>query len=90
MSLNSFYFIIYFVALFVAMIILQLLRKVSSKIFSRVQILFLLAFSIYFIASSDYRFLICIIAVTIISYLFGLLISKEVHKRLFLIGGVSL
>ena len=85
MNLNSFRFIIYFAALFVVMVMLQLLRK-KSKAIGTAQLILLLAFSYFFILKSDWRFCICIAAVTLLTYALGLLIEKT-HSKKFLTGG---
>ena len=86
MSLNSFRFGVYFVALLVVMVVLQLLRK-KYKVFGTEQIVLLLAFSYYFILKSDWRFCVCVAAVTFITYALGILIEKT-NSKLWLIGGV--
>lgn len=85
MSLNSFRFGVYFVALLVVMVVLQLLRK-KYKVFGTEQIVLLLAFSYYFILKSDWRFCVCVAAVTFITYALGILIEKT-NSKLWLIGG---
>lgn len=86
MSLNSFRFIIYFAALLIVMVLLQLLRKRSNTA-GTVQLLLLLAFSYFFILKSDWRFCVCVAAVTFITYALGILIEKT-RSKLWLIGGV--
>ena len=85
MSLNSFRFVVSFAALFVMMVVLQLLRK-KNKTFGTAQLLLLLAFSYYFILKSDWRFCVCIAAVTLITYALGILIEKS-NSKICLSGG---
>ena len=89
MSLNSFRFIILFAVLFVVMIVLQLVRK-KTAIAGKVQLLLLLAFSYFFILKSDWRFCICVAAVTALTYVLAILIEKnsgERRRKILLTGG---
>lgn len=88
MSLNSFHFVVYFAVLFIVMMVLQLLRK-KNKVFGSVQLVLLLAFSYFFILKSDWRFCVCIAAVTLLTYALGILIEK-LHSKILLTGGVLL
>ena len=87
MSLNSFRFVIYFAALFVVMVVLQLLRK-KTAIAGKVQLPLLLAFSYFFILKSDWRFCICVAAVTVLTYVVAIRIEKAEGGKPWLIGGV--
>ena len=87
MSLNSFRFVIFFVALFVVMVVLQLLRK-KTAFFRKVQLILLLAFSYFFILKSDWRFCICVAAVTVLTYVVAIRIEKAEGGKPWLIGGV--
>ena len=86
MSLNSFRFVIFFVALFVVMVVLQLLRK-KTAFFRKVQLILLLAFSYFFILKSDWRFCICVAAVTVLTYVVAIRIEKTENSKNWLIGG---
>ena len=85
MSLNSFHFIIYFTILLVLLAVLQLFRK-RRETLGKIQLLFLLLFSYFFIFKSDLRFCLCIIGVTAISYFFAIRIEKA-NSKFWLTGG---
>ena len=86
MSLNSFIFIIYFAVLLAPLAILQLLRKKKEAV-SRIQVCILLLFSYFFIFKSDWRFCLCVIGVTAISYFVALMIDGNKNSKRWLTGG---
>lgn len=89
MSLNSFRFVIYFAALFVVVVVLQLIRK-KTAVAGKAQLILLLAFSYFFILKSDWRFCICVAAVTALTYVLAILIEKNAGKKsskILLTGG---
>ena len=87
MSLNSFSFIIFISAVLLVMSALQIIRRTYPKA-DRIQIAFLLLVSYVFLVSINTLFLICIVAVTVFTYIFGILLQKN-HNRTFLIAGVT-
>lgn len=87
MTLGSFSFILFLTAIIIVMTVLQLLRKQLS-IAKELQLIFLLTFSYLYVLKTDYRFCICVVAVTLISYLFGLWLEKT-HNHAILIGGCT-
>ena len=91
MTLNSFSFLLYFVALTGLLFVLQLLRRneIIGKTITRLQVWTLLGFSFFFIFKSDWRFCVCIVAVTLLTYLFGRWIERN-NKKNVLVGGVVL
>lgn len=86
MSLNSLIFIIYFAVLLVPLAILQQLKKRKEEL-DRIQLLLLLLFSYFFIIKTDWRFCLCVIGVTAISYLFALMIDERKSSKFWLIFG---
>lgn len=82
MTLNSFSFLLYFAVLLTLLFVLQLLRKIGiiERRVVSLQIIVLLSFSYCFIAKTDWRFLLCVIGVTLISYLTGIIL-KRVNYR---------
>ena len=90
MSLNSFIFIFYFAVLLVPMAILQQLRKRKEEL-GRIQLLLLLLFSYFFILKTDWRFCLCVIGVTALSYFVALMIDENKGSKCWLIvGGIAL
>lgn len=89
MSLNSFNFIIYFTIFLIPLTVFQLLGR-KSKVFGRIQLVTLLLFSYFFIIKSNWRFCVSVIAVTAVTYSFGLLIEKSRSKSLLIVGGIVL
>ena len=91
MSLNSFHFILYFFVLFLVLLLIEWgkhVRKQDTGFLGRIQLLMLVVFSYFFIYKSDWRFCICVFAVTVITYVIALAIQKrEQKKRLWLITG---
>jgi D-alanyl-lipoteichoic acid acyltransferase DltB (MBOAT superfamily) len=87
MTLSSFSFMLFLLAVLAVMAVLQLLRKRVSFA-GKSQIIILLLFSYFFILKTDYRFCICVGAVALVSYWFGLWIEKT-HNPKILTGGVS-
>ena len=94
MSLNSFHFILYFFVLFLVLLLIEWgkhIRKQDTGFLGRIQLLMLVVFSYFFIYKSDWRFCICVFAVTVITYVIALAIQKrEQKKRLWLITGIVL
>ena len=88
MTLNSFIFLVYFAILLMILLFLQMLRLLfqsnvtAEKMASRCQIILLLIFSYFFLAKSDWRFCLCVFAVTAIAYCAGL-----THSKILKIGG---
>lgn len=77
MGLNNFYFIIHFAVLIMIMFLLQHIRSRRwTETLGRTQIIVLLLYSYYFVASVDWRFVLCVVIVTIITYVCGLLIER--------------
>lgn len=89
MNLTSLSFIMYFVVLMVVMCILQLLRKLKENV-KIIQLLLLLIFSYYFIIKSDWRFFICVLFVTLVTYLIGILLDNAHDVRILATGAVVL
>ena len=77
MGLNSLFFLIQLIALVSVLLILQIIRnKRWAHTVGRLQIIILLIYSYYFVGSVDWRFAICVAAVTLIAFGCGLLIGK--------------
>lgn len=77
MGLNSLHFVIQFVVLMLVMSVLQFIRNRRwNNAISRLQIIILLVYSYFFVASVDYRFAICIGGVTLVAYIGGLLVDR--------------
>jgi len=89
MTLNSFSFIIYFSVVVLLMAFFQLLRK-KSVIASAAQLLFLVVFSYYFLWKTDWRFCVCVVAVTLLTYFIGILIEKTQNLKILIAGVVIL
>lgn len=89
MSLNSFNFVISGMGLSMVLGLLQLFKK-KNDVVGRVQLLFLLLFSYFFIFTSDFKFCICVLIVTMITYICGRLMGKSAGNRKVLIGGCIL
>ncbi len=87
MTLSSFSFILFLTAIVIVMTVLQLLRKRLS-IAKELQLIVLLTFSYLYVLKTDYRFCICVSAVTLISYLFGLWLETT-HNSKILVGGCT-
>lgn len=91
MALNNFFFIIYFTVLIIMMTGLQFLRiKFSDVFWSKVQLALLLIYSYAFIGITDWRFVICIVIVSLFSFLSGLLISRIKSRRVLIMCCVIL
>lgn len=96
MGLNNFFFIIHMIMLLMVMFLLQMVRtRHWAYGAGRVQIIVLLLYSYYFAGYVDWRFAICIAAVSLTAYSFGLLIdrAKQVDNqsskpRKIAVGGV--
>lgn len=86
MNLHSLSFLLHFAVLWIVMFGLQHLGKRTHSC-GTIQLWLLLLFSLYFIYRFDWRFCICMIAVTVIAYLDGILIART-KRRLFLAAGV--
>lgn len=89
MNLSSFSFVIQFTVIVVVMVILQLIRKESLEV-KKIQITFLLLVSYFFIYKSDWRFCICIVSITILTFLFGGLIEKSHNPKILMMGSTVL
>ena len=91
MTLNSFSFLLYFTVLVAVLFVLQLFRRNEKNVWitTRLQIWMLLFFSFFFICKSDWRFCICVVAVTLLAYLFGRLIDGK-RSKLILSAGIIL
>jgi D-alanyl-lipoteichoic acid acyltransferase DltB (MBOAT superfamily) len=85
MALNNFYFMVAFIPLFIVLLLLQAFRAKCDK-GGRMQLLVLLVFSYFFICYSDIRFGVCLVIVTAIAYITGLLIELLSNKRPILAG----
>lgn len=86
MSLNSFKFAILFVAILVCMSVLQVIRKEFNSI-KTVQLILLLAVSFLYTAFSDWKFCICLVLVTIISYICSIRV-EQTKRKIWLIAGI--
>ena len=86
MNLHSLSFLFCFAVLWATLFILQFLRK-RLRSYGEVQLWLLLLFSIYFLYRFDWRFCVCMLAVTAVAYLNGLLIGRT-KSALFLTIGV--
>ncbi len=89
MNLNSFSFLIFLGIILACMVVLQLFRK-KAPISGRLQLLLLLAASYGFIFFFDWRFCLCIAAVTVIAYGAGLLYARFCSKKILITGIVLL
>lgn len=87
MNLHSLFFLLCFAVLWLVLFGLQLLEK-RNRFCGTVQLCLLLLFSLYFLYRFDWRFCVCILAVTVIAYLDGILIART-KRRLFLVFGVA-
>ncbi len=93
MSLNSVQFIIQYIALFAILAILQLFRtnRVCTAI-SKIQSALILTYSYLFSAAVSWKFIVCLISVTLISYGFARLIEwteknrRDFKKPAFVVG----
>ena len=85
MSLNSFSFLCLFFFISALMLILQLLRKKAS-IIVQIQLFLLLLFGYVLIFLSDWRFCVCIVFITILSFVFGLWLEKKRNKVILFLG----
>lgn len=89
MSLNSFNFVFFLCILLVVMSILQLFRRITSfKNVDRVQLIVLLAFSYAFVFFNNWKYCICLLVITIITYLAGISINtiQDSRKKYVVIG----
>ena len=89
MSLNSVRFIIVLPVLIFVLYILQIMRR-RYRGLEMVQKLFLVLVSYFFIFILDIRFLVCILTVTILTYVIALFIEKRKSKLCLYIGVVLL
>lgn len=89
MALNNFYFLVAFIPLFIILLLLQATREKFGKA-DRIQLFVLLLFGYFFICYSDIRFGVCVVTVTAITYITGLLIERLKNKRVILMGGYLL
>lgn len=81
MSLNSFSFIICFVIILAVMGMLQAVRRIRPAV-QWVQLVFLLGVSYYFLFRSDWRFCVCMAAVTLLTFFVGKWIEQSRNKRI--------
>ncbi len=89
LSLSSFNFIIFFVTVYGLVSVARLIfRKASFK--DILTMMIMLVASYFFIFISDWRFAICILGITIISYLNAIYIEKSNKPQLLIVGGVLL
>ena len=88
MSLNSFNFIILFAVILVCMSVLQGVRKKFETI-KTVQLSLLLVASYLYTFLSDWKFCICLVLVTIISYTCAIKI-EQTKKKTWLAVGITL
>lgn len=89
MNLNSFSFIVFFAAIVAVMAILQIIRKKFTNV-GKLQLIFLLLFSYFFILKSDWRFCVCIIFITLLTYFSGMWINSTHSAKILVGGGVLL
>lgn len=85
MSLTSLSFIIFMIALVIVLSVLQRIRKRNEKN-KEAQLIIILIFSAFFILSCDWKYLICILFVIIVTYYFGIVIEKKHSKKATVIG----
>lgn len=100
MTLNSFNFLVSFAIFFLFLVLLELGKRIKGFkcVGSTIQITWLLLFSYYCIGTADWRFCVCVFAVTIISYgvSFGIehirknRDNKSLLKTITYIGVISL
>ncbi len=85
MSLNSVQFIVTFIVLLAILSMLQLFRTDNAcSVVSKIQSTLILAYSYLFSASVNWKFSVCLILITLISYGFAILIEwAEANKRTF-------
>lgn len=86
MSLNSFSFIVCCTALILVMALLQCIRRKFPTGGSKTQLLLLLAVSYGFLVRADWRFCLCILAVTIITYVCAVVYERTRHGRILFAG----
>ena len=93
MALNSFKFIVCFALLFAVLLSLELIKKFfASKRIARIQLILLLLFSYTLVFLTDWRFGVCILFTTLLTYILGRKIQKSEscnYKKAFLITGIS-
>ncbi len=77
MALNSFNFLVCFAFLFALLLVLEAVKTLTkSKILSRIQIVTLIIFSYSLVFLADWRFFVCILSATALTYLLALGIEK--------------
>ncbi len=91
MALNSFRFLIFFGALFVALLLLELIKKIAkTNVIAKIQTTILLLFSYGVVFISDWRFCVCILCATLLSYILAISMQKaktiKAKKSLLAIG----
>lgn len=90
MSLNSFNFVISGIGLSIILGVLQLFKK-KIDVVGRVQLFFLLLFSYFFIFTSDLKFCLCVLIVTIITYICGRQMEKSAgNRKVMIVGSILL
>ncbi len=85
MSLTSIKFFCFFILFYIILIIFKKLKIGYTSTITK--LLFLFA-NYLFVLLIDYRFLICIIVFTIITYFFGLKVDNDKNKKCFLYLGI--
>jgi len=96
MGLHNFYFIIQLIVLVCTLVFLQIVRKKTSRdsIFAKIQQALILLYSYFFLFTANWKFCICVAAVSLIAYATGMLINKsgtEKHRKHWAMrGGILL
>ena len=86
MSINSFRFLCIFALLIIIVAGVQLIGKKSGGV-RKAQLGILLLFSYYYIFKADWRFCLCVLAVTLIAYTIALLFEKTKNPKILVGGG---
>lgn len=82
MALNSFRFVICFAALFAVLLAFEGIKRLSkNKKLGRVQIMLLLLFSYLFVLAADWRFCLCILFATGLTYFAGIGIQQSKSQK---------
>ena len=89
MSINSFRFLCIFALLIIIVAGVQLIGKKSGGV-RKAQLGILLLFSYYCIFKADWRFCLCVLAVTLIAYTIALLFEKTKNPKILVGGGTTL
>ena len=88
MSLNSLFFLFCLFCAVAVMTVLQVLIK-KYKVVVKFQLILLLVFSYFFIILTDWRFCVCIVAITLLAYLFGRWIDNKKNVIILMGGGYN-